>query len=309
MKQLSVESEKNLLFRTVALEVTNNQVIDLLPELKDKPIEAIILYGSNAQPETMRKGSDLDLKIIFSLDQFDDEFKYLYSNNHYRIGDDIVEVELKYYTPESFRKEMLFGSFTRLFALLNAYSVLDDQTGKTSTVINQAHERMNEIISEVRMSLTQVDISKEITNLRNYMSKSYHSLLSEKLRSNRLGLGLRLFEYSKHFIVQYERLSFAQQLQNNVDDPMLDVYMKNILMFQQPDGNRLLDYRKYKMDSAITTLITTVNELIQSSEDLVNMPTSIYGFFDKIFHDTFGTPLLIDDRKKNEFFTFQTVGV
>jgi hypothetical protein len=298
-----------LLFRTVALEVTNNKVVDLVPELKNKPIEAIILYGSNAQPETMRKGSDLDLKIIVALDQFDDEFKYLYSNNHYCIGDDMVEVELKYYTPESFRKEMLFGSFTRLFALLNAYSVLDDQTGNTTTVINQAHERMDEIISEVRISLTQVNISKEITNLRNYMSKSYHSLLSEKLRNNRLGLGLRLFEYSKHFIVQYERLSFAWQLQNNVDDPLLDVYMKNMLMFQQPDGNRLLDYRKYKMDSAIITLITTVNELIQSSEDLLNMPISIYGFFDEIFHDTFGTPLLIDDSNKNEFFTFQTVGV
>lgn len=309
MKHLSIESEKNILFRALASEITTNKVTGLLPLIKDKPIEAIILYGSNAQPETLRKGSDLDLKVIIKLDQFDDDFKYLYSNNQYRFGEDTIEVELKYYTPESFRKELLFGSFTRLFALLNAYAVLDDQTGSATETIHHAQQRMDEIVAEVRLSLAQLDIPTEITNLKNYMSKSFDSLQSEKLRSNRLGLGLRLFEYSKHFIIQFERLSFAQQLQNDVDEPMLDTYIKNMLMFQQTDGNRLLDYRKYQMEDKIITLIDHTNHLIQSSEDLCDTVLLIYDYFDQLFYDTFKTPLLIDKDKKNEFFTFQTVGL
>lgn len=309
MKHLSIESEKNILFRTIASEITTNKAAGLLPVIKDKPIEAIILYGSNAQPETLRKGSDLDLKVIVRPDQFDDDFKYLYSNNQYQFGEELIEVEVKYYTPESFRKELLFGSFTRLFALLNAYAVLDDRTGFTTEIIEQAHHRMDEIVAEVRLSLAQLDIPAEITNLKNYMSKSYDSLRSEKLRSNRLGLGLRLFEYSKHFIVQFERLSFAQKLQNQEDDPILNTYVKNMLMFQQADGNRLLDYRKYKMEDKIITLIDNVNNLIQSSEDLCNTVLLIYDYFDQFFYDTFKTPLLIDENKMNEFFTFQTVGV
>jgi hypothetical protein len=287
-------------------------VISKKLQLKIKSIHTIMLIGSCVQPLTMRKKSDIDLVFFLDDDYFDSpkNFKALYQTNVVKHNKKEINlaVDIKLYSLSSFQQEMYHDSLTRVFAILNAYKIIYSENSFVQDTLMDATERMDLSIQLGKEQLEKIDIVAEVENLENYFNDALSVLLSEKLKTNLALSYLRLYEYLKEFIVQYQRVLFAKDIQRNCNTKLMNEHIKNLLVFKNSDGTRLLDANKYVVDERVKILVANLHKALEKSgtisfDKLVN---SLFGCINDAFKKDIGYSIL-NDKKRYAYFSYTTV--
>lgn len=282
---------------------------ELLPS-KIPPLTAVILIGSSVQPATRRTHSDFDLVFVVDNEpKCDDEnIKINFQTRHSLDGTGSHWFDIKVYTEKGFRLEMLFGSLTRLFAVLNAYKILWQQSNVAGNILVQGEARMQACIREACDQLAAIDIEKERIVISNYFTEALSALNSEKIRHNTILVQLRFFEFLKQFIVQFQRILFALKIQNgHHQEGSLDEYLKNLLVFNNWDGTRLLDENKYPIEPRVFQLMKKINHVLSGRLNWHQKIQKVFSILDYYFHKHSGRPLLISFDQSYEFLCKQNL--
>lgn len=303
--------------------IDDTALIDLLQEYfckklaqkLDIPFESfhtIMLIGSSVQPETMSSKSDIDV-VVFIEDHWAERpanfkagMQTLYKNQRKKIK---LAVDIKIYTLCSFRNELYHDSLTRVFAILNAYRIIYSADNTVTEIIIDGNNRMNDCVELSIDHLKRMNVALEIKNLKNYFNNARSALQSERIRDNGLLLQLRLFEYMKEFIVQFQLICYAMDLKKGIQDHEIAPFVKNLMVFQNTDGTRLLDPGKYLLDSRVKELLTHINmEIFHSKPDLIAGINSLFDCINAAFIRQTGSPLLTD-QENYEYFSYFKMNV
>lgn len=276
----------------------------IIPEL-----DAIIIIGSSVFKETRRKKSDLDLVFLIEDNNNQELYKADYQLNRIPYENNLLAArfDIKIYTVNTFKKELYEDSLTKVFAILNAYKIIHSLSGAAEDIIATAAERMNENVLAARSHLEIIDIKTELLNLKNYFSEGREILLSEKISSNYTLLNLRLNEYLKDFLIQLQQLLFASDLQNKIGNTQLNSLVKNLLVFANNDGTRLLDENKYLIDARVNAVLEQLNLVLNANEDMSFKITESFNLINQAFLNYFATPVISSIDEPFEYFRTQPI--
>lgn len=273
-------------------------------------IESVVLIGSCVYPETTRKNSDIDLVLLVE-DGFAGNFQEFKMNYRFPLDypgnpAETPGIDALVYTVTSFKNEMAFGSLTRVFAILNAFRVLHSQNQLVEAILTLAEQRMQASVDLAKEELSQLSIDWELENLRNYYEVALSVLTSEKTSSDHLLVHLRLSEYLKELIIQFQRLVFASDIQQGRLNETLNRSIRNLLVFNNADGTRLLNPRKYYMDPRVIAFIRSMNAILSENNDLHLEIYSLFTEIDKAFVRQLNTSLSEKENKK-PFYKLQKI--
>lgn len=291
----------------VYIDIAKNITIDKAYTFfskKEPKILSVILYGSSAQPTTRHKASDIDIIVIIEDSELplQEKFKFCYQN---KVKTDLVDI--KYYTEASFKKELYTGSFTRLFALLNAYRIIFDLNNQAKEIIKSAWVRMDTIVKKTEKDFALTDINQEAVTMQNYFSNIYNALNSEKLKDNELAINVSLFESCKLWLVQFQKLLFSKDLQSNPGLKIEKQLIMNLLLLNQTDGSRLLNYDKYMFDPRIKIIVEDINTTIKLSIPTRLKVSAIYNILNDNFVHYFSIVLLDINKPDKAYYSFQKI--
>ncbi|WP_139298258.1 hypothetical protein [Pedobacter hartonius] len=100
----------------------------------------------------MRKSSDLDLVVLVEdllLNNPQDFLAHFMISHVEYNGEEInFPMDIQIYTISSFRKEMYYGSLTRVFAVLNAFQIIYAEDDCAKQIIADADQRLNNTICD-----------------------------------------------------------------------------------------------------------------------------------------------------------------
>jgi hypothetical protein len=102
---------------------------------------------------------------------------------------------------------------------------------------------------------------------------------------------------------------FSQDLQSNPDLEIEKQLIMNLLLLNQNDGSRLLNYNKYKFDPRIKKIAKDINFLLKSSRTTPQKVDAIFHMLDQIFLLHFEIPLLKPDNLDEDYHAFQTIHI
>lgn len=297
---------------------TVRKIISQLPDDVFGPsasLVALAIIGSNVNPETRRKSSDLDLVAVIKDNSITsaDTFKYTYMSN--KVSAAIsgekgnMAIDIKFYTAESFERELLHGTNTALFAFLHAYTVIYDTADLALDIIRSAEERMEATIAFTIDQLRTLDIPYEINNMSVYFTEGYNILTAEKYSSLGALRMITFAEYLKAFCIQFLRLRYAKDIQSGEpqDDRFKDL-IRHLVVLSRWDGTRLLNYRKYLFDTRLLQMMQDVDAYFQAGNDLDKKIQFTFQQAGELFRLHFEKNLVRDPNDVFEFTRFMTVG-
>jgi len=283
-------------------KITQGEASKHLPQ-KEYTISSVILYGSSSQPETRHQKSDIDLMVVLDIEgMHNDDFKFCFITQTDVNGVNVI-VDIKYYTKESLQKELFKGSFTRLFALLNAYAIHYDENNIAENIISKSWERMDLIIKKTTQDFSLMNIQKEILDMQWYFTNVYSSLKSSKLKGNHFAISVSLFHECKFWLVQFHKVLFAKELENN--EKVNRTYLTNLIMLNQHDGSRLLNYTKYDLDPRITKIIIELNHILEENTKKRNTVEKVFDVLNTAFKFYLDKPLLLNQSSHLPYYSFQ----
>lgn len=272
----------------------------------------IMLIGSCVFPETMSDRSDLDIVLFLHDDVITHpgSFKAGVQTNTSGStnGDNQLQVDAKIYTLSSFKNEMYHGSLTRVFAILNAFRIISAKNDYIINILSDAKERFDIYINLTIDQLAKIAIPNEISNLENYFRDARAKLDSGKIRTNYMLINLKLFEYLKEFIIQYQYILFAIDIQKNENQDKIREAIKNLLVFKNTDGTRLLDHTKYFVDKRIISFLSGINTILDEKRaiDYKTKINLIFNLMNAEFVKYTGSSLI---NNKSEYQYFSTIKI
>ncbi|WP_158795504.1 hypothetical protein [Pedobacter sp. L105] len=221
----------------------------------------------------MRKSSDLDLVVLVEdvlLNNPQDFLAhFLISHVEYN-GEEInFPMDIQVYTISSFRKEMYYGSLTRVFAVLNAFQIIYAEDDCAKQIINDADQRLNNTIQFVINDIARLDIPQVMKNTEAYFNYAHLIILEEKIQQNSLLIYLQFSEYVKELLIQFQYVLFADDLQKNINSENMHVAVKNMTIFRNTDGTRLLNFNKYFVDQRVIKLLDDINKVLKNNQKVI----------------------------------------
>ena len=277
-------------------------------------IHTIIKIGSCVYPITMRKKSDIDLVYFLEDKNLDCPkiFKAGYQTNSINYQQKVltIPIDVKLYSIASFREEMYHGSLTRAFAILNAFKIIYSKDNTIRKIISDAEKRIYLTVNLTKDNLKKLNIPDEMKNIENYFNDALSVLLSEKIKDNLILINLRLFEYLKDFIIQFQRILLAIDIQNQSNLNNINAYIRNLIVFKNSDGTRLLDHKKYLLDSRVKTSLKDLNSIFMKSDSfsIQQLIASIFNCISSSFFKHTGYSLL-RTTKHYEYFSVDIIKI
>lgn len=305
-------SKPEKLLEEYLINVTNRIIQSCQPSIfsSSTVLQSLVLIGSHLKPNLRRKASDIDLVAIVNDPDIKNQesFKFCFFGNKFKNIDteSLTEtIDLKFYTFESFKKELLHGTNTALFGLLNSYYLFYDITSSAQSVIKTANLRKNAIISLTKKELAALDFEEEVNNMAIYFTETHTVLNSETTTTQLTLLHLYFAEYLKEFLVQFLRLLYTQDIQTKKkQDELFDSHIWHLVVVNGSDATRLMNYKKYLFEPRLLQCILYFDEILNGEQSFSQKINIIFDEANKLFEKHFNRKLIIDPDYKFELKTY-----
>ncbi|WP_139298259.1 hypothetical protein [Pedobacter hartonius] len=106
-------------------------------------------------------------------------------------------------------------------------------------------------------------------NTEAYFNYAHSIILEEKIQQNSLLIYLQFSEYVKELLVQFQYVLFASDLQKNINSENIHVAVKNMTIFRNADGTRLLNFNKYFVDQRVIKLLDEINNVLKDNQKVM----------------------------------------